>query len=352
MKLERYRGAITAIAAALLFGAGTPLAKILLLQGDPWLLAAMLYLGSGVGLWLVRRVRSAASVRLPRGEWRWLAGAIVFGGVIAPVLLMTGLRATPASNAALLLNAEGVFTALLAWFVFRENFDRRIALGMLAIVIGTVVLSWPADGPKDFAGLWPALAVLLACLAWAVDNNFTRKVALADASWIAMIKGLMAGSTNLVLAMSIGAAWPGMISVAGAALVGFLSYGASLVLFVMALRSLGAARTGAYFSVAPFFGALLAVALLHEPLTWQLLTAASLMMFGVWLHLTERHEHAHTHTAMEHDHEHVHGADQGHHEHAHDELVPPGTRHRHRHAHAVITHIHPHFPDAHHQHKH
>jgi drug/metabolite transporter (DMT)-like permease len=352
MTLGKYRGAITAIVAALLFGAGTPLAKILLVQGDPWLLAAMLYLGSGAGLWLVRRVRSAAPVRLPRGEWRWLAGAILFGGVIAPVLLMTGLRAMPASNAALLLNAEGVFTALLAWFVFRENFDRRIALGMFAIVIGAVVLSWPADGPKDFTSLWPTLAVLLACLGWAVDNNFTRKVALSDASWIAMVKGLVAGSTNLILAASIGTVWPGMISVAGAALLGFLSYGASLVLFVMALRSLGTARTGAYFSVAPFFGALLAVALLHEPLTWQLLTAASLMMLGIWLHLTEHHEHAHTHAALEHDHEHVHGEDHGHHEHAHVEEVPPGTRHGHRHAHVLTTHVHPHFPDAHHRHNH
>ena len=258
-------GIPAALAAAVLFGAGTPLAKLLLEHAGPWLLAALLYLGSGLGLWLLRQVRQSPTTQLARGDWLWLAGAVATGGVAGPVLLMTGLTAMPASSAALLLNAEGVFTALLAWFVFKENFDRRIALGMIAIVAGAVVLSWPAEGTVEFASLWPALAVLGACLAWAIDNNLTRKVALSDASWIAMVKGLAAGATNLVVAVSLGAAWPGAAPVLGAALVGFFSYGTSLTLFVVALRHLGTARTGAYFSVAPFFGALMALALLHEP---------------------------------------------------------------------------------------
>jgi len=319
---------------------------------EPWLLAALLYLGSGLGLWLLRQVRQSPTTQLARGDWLWLAGAVATGGVAGPVLLMTGLTAMPASGAALLLNAEGVFTALLAWFVFKENFDRRIALGMIAIVAGAVVLSWPAEGTVEFASLWPALAVLGACLAWAIDNNLTRKVALSDASWIAMVKGLAAGATNLVVAVSLGAAWPGAAPVLGAALVGFFSYGTSLTLFVVALRHLGTARTGAYFSGAPFFGALMALALLHEPVTVALLLGGTLMAVGVALHLTERHVHEHMHEPLEHTHAHAHGAGDEHHMHEHGEPVPAGTRHSHQHRHHRITHAHPHFPDAHHQHLH
>lgn len=333
-------GIPAALAAAVLFGAGTPLAKLLLEHAGPWLLAALLYLGSGLGLWLLRQVRQSPTTQLARGDWLWLAGAVATGGVAGPVLLMTGLTAMPASGAALLLNAEGVFTALLAWFVFKENFDRRIALGMIAIVAGAVVLSWPAEGTVEFASLWPALAVLGACLAWAIDNNLTRKVALSDASWIAMVKGLAAGATNLVVAVSLGAAWPGAAPVLGAALVGFFSYGTSLTLFVVALRHLGTARTGAYFSGAPFFGALMALALLHEPVTVALLLGGTLMAVGVALHLTERHVHEHMHEPLEHTHAHAHGAGDEHHMHEHGEPVPAGTRHSHQHRHHRITHAH------------
>lgn len=344
-------GVVAAIAAALLFGAGTPFAKILLAHTDPWMLAALLYLGSGAGLWLFRRIRRSPAVRLEHGEWRWLAGAIVSGGMLGPVLLMLGLSAMPAAGAALLLNAEAVFTAVLARFAFKENVDRRIAIGMLAIIAGAVLLSWPRE--TNFAGVWPTLLVLGACLAWAVDNNLTRKVSLSDASCITMIKGLVAGATNLTLALTTGAMWPSLGTVASAALLGFASYGVSLVLFVVGLRNLGTARTGAYFSVAPFFGAFLAIVLLREPVTLQLVAAGSLMALGVGLHLTERHQHRHTHDAVAHTHEHVHAADGDvHHDHRHDEQIAPGTRHAHWHQHDPISHVHPHYPDAHHRHPH
>jgi drug/metabolite transporter (DMT)-like permease len=344
------RGVLASLSAALLFGAGTPLAKLLLAQASPWLLAALLYLGSGIGLLLVRRVRRASAVQLPLGEAKWLAGAIAAGGVAGPVLLMVGLAGMPASGASLLLNAEAVFTALLAWFVFKENFDRRVALGMLAIVAGGLVLAWP--GQMTPLPWRPALCVTAACLAWAIDNNLTRKVSLSDASWIAMVKGLAAGATNLVLALLLGAAWPPVPVIAGAALVGFASYGASLVLFVVGLRELGTARTGAYFSVAPFFGAGLAVVLLGDPVTAPLLAAGVLMATGVALHLSERHVHRHAHEPLEHAHEHVHGAGDVHHEHQHQPPVAPGTRHSHLHRHEPMAHSHPHFPDAHHRHGH
>ena len=343
-------GVLASLAAALLFGAGTPLAKLLLAQATPWLGAALLYLGSGCGLWLLRRLRSRPAVRLPPGEGKWLAGAVLAGGIAGPVLLMLGLAGMQASSASLLLNAEAVFTALIAWFVFKENVDRRIALGMLAIVAGGLVLAWP--GRMDWSGLQPALYVTGACLAWAVDNNLTRKVSLADATWIAMVKGLAAGATNLALALAMGAAWPAAPVVLGAAVIGFASYGASLALFVVGLRELGTARTGAYFSVAPFFGAVLAIGLLGEAVTVPLWVAGALMAIGVALHLSERHEHSHAHEPVEHSHEHVHGAGDAHHDHAHEPPVPPGTRHSHPHRHQPLVHSHPHYPDAHHRHGH
>lgn len=342
----RQAGVPAALGAALLFGAGTPLAKLLLHDVGPWLLAGLLYLGSGLGLLLWRLLRRAPRVRLTRDEAPWLAGAILAGGVLAPVLLMLGLAAMPASGASLLLNAEGVFTALLAWFVFRENFDRRIALGMAAIVAGALVLSWP--GEISFAGGWPTLMVLGACLAWAIDNNLTRKLALADATWIASIKGLAAGTVNLALAFWLGASLPSVPNLAAAMAVGFLAYGVSLALFVVGLRHLGTARTGAYFSVAPFFGAALAIAL-GEAVTLPLVIAGSLMAVGVWLHLTERHVHAHEHAGMIHAHLHVHDE---HHRHEHDFAWDGAEPHAHLHTHAPMRHEHAHFPDSHHRHSH
>lgn len=343
----RNRGVLAALSAALLFGAGTPAAKFLLGAVSPWLLAGLLYLGSGIGLALIRTFRRDEPIQLQSSEIKWLVAAVVTGGMIGPALLMWGLSMMPASGASLLLNAEGVLTALLAWFVFRENFDRRIALGMALIVAGAVVLSWP--GKAELGDVLPALAVLGACLAWAIDNNFTRKVSLGDALYIAMVKGLAAGITNLALALIAGAALPSVAIMLAAGFLGLFSYGLSLVLFVVALRELGTARTGAYFSIAPFAGALIAITFLGEPVTVPLIAAGVLMALGVWLHLTERHDHQHTHASIEHEHEHTHDV---HHQHSHAQPVPPGTRHSHWHRHEHMTHKHPHYPDSHHRHDH
>lgn len=347
MNAWRNPGVMAALGAAVLFGAGAPAAKLLLGSMSPWLLAGLLYLGSGVGLALARQFRRTESVSLARGEVKWLAIAVATGGVVGPVLLMVGLSRMPASAASLLLNAEAVFTALLAWFVFHENFDRRIALGMALIVIGALVLSWPGD--HGFGSALPALAVLGACFLWGIDNNLTRKIALTDATFIAMIKGIVAGVVNVMIAWTLGATFPSFQVIVAACAVGFFSFGASLVLFVVALRHLGAARTGAYFSIAPFAGAMISFVLLGETVTVTLVLAGVLMGVGVWLHLTERHDHAHAHDALEHTHEHVHDE---HHLHEHDNLVPEATRHTHRHGHDPISHAHPHYPDAHHGHRH
>jgi len=341
-------GVAAALGAALLFGAGTPLAKFLLHEIGPWMLAGLFYCGSGAGLALWRIITRAAPVRLERSAAGWLAGAVVAGGIVGPVLLMFGLTGMPASGASLLLNAEGVITALLAWFAFKENFDRRIALGMAAIAAGAILLSWPRE--PSFAGAWPAFAILGACLSWGIDNNLTRKVSLADPTWIAMVKGLTSGSVNLALALGMGEVLPAAPSLVLAAIVGFLSCGVSLALFVVGLRHLGTARTGAYFSIAPFFGALLAVAT-GEPVTATLLAAGLLMASGVWLHLTEAHSHEHWHSLIEHEHEHVHDE---HHRHRHEDGSAPsaGLKHAHRHRHEPTSHSHPHYPDAHHLHPH
>jgi drug/metabolite transporter (DMT)-like permease len=293
-----------------------------------------------------RLVRRAPRVRIGRGEILPLVGAVFFGGLVAPVLLMAGLARMPASGASLLLNAEAVFTAALAWVVFRENVDRRVALGMLAIVAGAVVLSVPTGAA--FGSPWPALAVLGACLCWGLDNNLTRKVALNDATWLAAVKGSVAGPVNLALAFLLGATMPSTGLVIGAMVIGLFAYGVSLALFIVGMRHVGTARAGAYFSVAPFFGAVIAVAM-GEALTWPLAIAAALMGLGVWLHLTERHEHEHTHGVIAHDHWHTHDV---HHHHEHAEAVAPGVRHRHAHAHEPLTHSHEHYPDAHHRHSH
>ncbi|WP_304351474.1 DMT family transporter [Comamonas testosteroni] len=347
MNVLANRGVVAALSAAVLFGAGTPAVKMLLEHASPWLMAGILYLGSGIGLLIYRLVTQAPAVALKRNEMGWLAGAVVAGGMMGPLLLMTGLSGMAATDASLLLNAEGVLTAVLAWFVFKENFDRRIALGMVAIVAGAIVLSWPSQ--TGTASLWPTLAVLGACLSWAIDNNLTRKVSIADASFIAMMKGLAAGATNLLLALATGAVWPLPGVVALGTVIGFLSYGTSLVLFVIALRYLGTARTGAYFSIAPFFGAVLAIAFLGEPASPRLLVAGVLMGIGVWLHLTETHQHEHTHELLEHSHEHEHDE---HHQHVHADGSMPTGKHAHLHTHEPMTHTHEHFPDIHHQHDH
>jgi len=347
------KGVTVALASAVLFGMSTPLAKILVGAVSPLVLAGLLYAGSGLGLSLILASRHLWAPReslmsLPRrGEWLWLAGAIFFGGVAGPVALTYGLVTSTASTASLLLNLEGVFTALLAWFLFRENFDRRILLGMFCIVAGGFLLAWAQDTHGD-ASFGVAL-IALACVCWAIDNNLTRKVSTSDAVLIAGLKGLVAGAVNLGLALLVGQALPPLGVLSLAMTVGFLGYGVSLVLFVLALRHLGTARAGAYFSVAPFFGAALAVLLQGDAVTFQLIAAGLLMAAGVWLHLTEHHGHLHAHEQQEHTHAHSHDE---HHRHSHDFAWDGREPHTHRHIHVPLVHAHPHYPDVHHRHPH
>ncbi|MDL2339321.1 MAG: EamA family transporter [Pseudomonadota bacterium] len=350
------RGAFPALAAALLFGASTPLAKLLVGDVPALLLAGLLYLGSGLGLsavlaaqWL--RARSAGQtprhLSIPRHEIPWLLGAIAFGGVLGPALLMLGLTQTSGAAASLLLNVEGVLTAVIAWLVFKENADRKIVLGMAVIVAGGVLLSWAPGGSTSVTP--GSLLILGACLCWAIDNNLTRKVSTNDAMLVAALKGLAAGTFNTAVALGSGASWPALPTVGASLLVGFFGYGLSLTLFVVGLRMLGAARTGAYFCVAPLFGVVISLAIwpsVPGPMFW---LAAGLMALGVWLHVSERHVHQHAHEPLEHAHEHCHDV---HHQHAHAFEWSGTEPHSHLHRHEVLAHRHPHYPDIHHRHAH
>ena len=318
-------GAGAALLSAALFGASTPLAKLLLRGIDPWMLAGILYLGSGVGLAVLRIVAAGnrardLETRVHGRGWLSLGAAVLSGGIAAPVLLMIGLARTSATTAALLLNLESVFTVLLAWIVFGENLGRRIAAGVAAIVAGGAILT--AGGDRMTGDLLGPVIIAAACLGWAIDNNLTRNVSSADPVYVATFKGGVAGIANVAIARWLGSPWPDPAGLSAAALLGFGGYGVSLVLFVVALRHIGVARTAGYFSLAPFFGGALAVVVFRETVTLSLVGAGMLMAVGVWLLLTERHEH-----------EHWHGA-------------PPGGFHE------GGRHTHPHYPDSDHRHGH
>ena len=319
------------------------------------LLAGLLYLGSGVGLGALLALRyarermagqSTTSLTIPRAELAWLAGAIAFGGMLGPALLMQGLIHASGASASLLLNVESVFTAVIAWVVFKENTDRQILLGMAAIVAGGVLLSWESGGARFSTG---SLFIVGACFCWAVDNNLTRKVSTNDAMLVAALKGLVAGACNTALALAAGADWPPIPTIGASMLLGFVGYGLSLTLFVVALRSLGTARTGAYFSVAPLFGVVISLVIWPDTPSWSFWAAAALMGLGVWLHARERHLHAHTHEPLEHSHRHRHDE---HHQHPHAFAWTGDGSHEHLHRHEMLIHKHPHYPDIHHRHEH
>ena len=341
---------IAAILAAFFFGGSTPFAKQLVNPIGPILLAGLLYLGSGFGIFVVRMVRDKGwrSSGLEKKQWPWLIIAIFFGGCLGPIFLMLGLQYANAATTSLLLNFEAVLTALLAWFVFKENTDFRIVLGMLVIVAGGILLSWPQGHSTD-QSLTGTLLIIIACLCWAIDNNFTRVVSTGDPLFIAGVKGMSSGLVNTMIALALGAHLPTLSLITQGMVIGFLGYGASLVFFVLALRGLGTARTGAYFSTAPFIGAVLAVVLFHETTSLLFWIAAALMAVGVWIHLTENHIHTHTHAPLSHTHSHVHDE---HHQHTHDFLWDGEEPHIHSHDHIPIKHAHPHYPDIHHRHDH
>ena len=343
------RGAFFGLAAAALFGLSTPLAKVLLGSVSPVLLAGLLYLGAAAGLWLHRLARpSTLEARLTYADIPKLSGVVVAGGILGPLLMLFGLSRVTALAGSLLLNLEAPLTVLIALAAFHEHLGSHAAAAVAFIVGGAVILKFePGALGADSAGV---LLLAGACLCWALDNNLTQRLSLRDPFAIVRVKTLVAGVFNTALGLLVsGGQLPNARYVAGAMLLGSLSYGISVVLDAYALRLVGAAREAAYFATAPFVGALASLVVLREPLRWFDVVAMLLMGIGVALLLRERHGHLHVHEVLEHEHLHVHDA---HHQHEHGPGEPVAEPHSHRHVHVRLVHDHPHLPDAHHRHGH
>jgi len=353
MRSTSWQPVAYAIGAAVLFGASAPFAKLLLEGAGPVTLASLIYLGSGTGLFLyscLRRLRhSSTEATLSRQDLPWLLGAIISGGVLAPIVLMISLEQTPAATAALLLNFEAVATAIIALLLFKEAIGRRIWWALGLITLASIILSWNSgEGWGISVG---AAGVILACALWGVDNNLTAQISAKDPVLTVTIKGLVAGLFSLVLAYILHETIPETGVVAGAMLLGFLSYGVSIVLFIMALRGMGAARTGTLFAVSPFIGVIFSLLIYQEPPALLFWASLPLMAAGTWLLAGERHSHPHVHAHVIHEHRHRH--DDLHHAHHHEAgEIPESGEHSHIHTHEMTTHDHPHAPDIHHRHMH
>lgn len=351
MKRNHLPSIIQALMAALLFGVSAPLAKYLLGEIEPIPLAAFLYLGSGVGLVgvkLFQRINRKQSdeARLEKADLKWLFGAVLAGGVAAPILLMFSLRNTPAATASLLLNFEGVATSLIALWVFKESISRRAGWAIASIAIASILLTINPAAEWGFS--MGAIGIITACILWGVDNNFTRNISAKDPVTIVMIKGLGAGSFSLITALFLEIPLPSWEVILKALALGSLSYGASIVLFIQAMRGLGAARTSTLFGTAPLAGVLLSVLIFRELPNWLFFVSLPLMVTGMLLLVNDQHEHPHVHQTIVHEHAHTH--DDGHHQHEHPIITP--RKHSHLHTHERTSHSHPHMPDLHHRHDH
>jgi drug/metabolite transporter (DMT)-like permease len=336
---------LQALLAALFFGASAPLSKLLLIDVPPVLMAAFLYLGSGTGISLVKISQRLTSHQREAGikapDAKWLAGAIISGGILAPIVLMISLKNTPASTASLLLNFEGVGTTLIALFFFRESISRRALMAIFVITFASIFLS--TDFQSGFGLSLGALGVILACVLWGVDNNFTRNISAKDPLTIVAWKGLVAGTFSLFLGLFLGQQPPPLATILGILLLGFVSYGLSTMLFVYSMRGLGAARTSALYGTAPLAGVLLSFMIFRDPITLLFIFAAILMAAGALLLANEEHAHFHIHIPVVHEHRHRHNEF---HEHDGADIA-----HSHEHEHPLTEHEHGHMPDIHHRHE-
>jgi drug/metabolite transporter (DMT)-like permease len=353
MKSGTFYPTLQALLAAILFGASAPLAKLLLGEIEPVLLAALLYLGSGFGLLAAQVFRKVgkpageAEAGLKKADLPWLTGAILCGGIAAPIVLMFSLRETPAATASILLNFEGVATTLIALIFFKEAIGRRAVGAIALITLASIFLTLNLKGGWGFS--LGALGVLAACILWGMDINFTRNISAKDPLTIVTIKGLAAGTFSLILALMLGNRIPRLEILVEALVLGSLSYGLSIVLFVWAMRGLGAARTSAWFGTAPLVGVILSFVFFREAPGILFLIALPLMIVGAFLLLNEDHSHRHVHEPVSHEHRHHH--DDGHHEHEH-EIPALAAHHSHVHSHARQEHDHHHLPDTDHRHIH
>lgn len=349
--LKNYKWALI---AAFFFGCITPGTKFFISNLPPQSMAGLLYLGAGLGLFAILTLKQnlkSSFERIEQKDLKWFFLATFFGGILGPAFLTYGISQISGSTASLLLNLEAVLTSLIAWFIFKEHFEKKIVYGMILIVLGCLSLSLNSTSSSGSDTLMGFFLICLACLSWGIDNNVTRKISHLDPVLLASFKGLIAGSSNLFLAYIIGERLIWNSDIAYTGLLGFFGIGVSLVAFIVSLSSIGTARTGAVFSTAPFIGSVISIALLGENLTLPVILALGLMGAGVWMHFSEDHEHEHAHEELQHEHEHIHDGSDEHHDH-HHEHINPKAPHIHEHTHRMMVHKHPHFPDIHHQHGH
>lgn len=344
--LPALRGGMLALLAAALFGISTPLVQRFGADLGAFTTAALLYAGAAVvGLLLRRPVEREARVR--RGDFPRLLAMAGLGAAIGPVALAWGLQRTSGTSASLMLTLEALFTALLAWRLYRETMDGRVWTALLLLLVGGAVLVLD-QGRDGGAQLWGLLAVILATAAWGIDNTLSRALAERDPGQVVLLKSALGAAATAILAAAFGEALPTPVAALALFAVGASGYGLSLRFYLLAQRAFGAARTGSVFAFAPFIGAGVAAAMGDRAPTALMLLGGALMLAGVILHLSESHGHEHEHEALAHEHAHRH--DDGHHDHVHDPM--PQGEHSHRHRHEPMRHGHPHVPDAHHQHRH
>ncbi len=348
MKSSNLPFILQALLAAIFFGASAPIAKLLL--GDniaPIFLAAFLYLGSGTGISLVKLTQRMRSKEVEAGikspDLKWLAGAIISGGILAPIILMISLQNTSASTASLLLNFEGVGTTVIALLFFKEAISRRAWIAIIVITLASIFLS--TNFQSGFGLSLGALGIILACVLWGLDNNFTRNISGKDPLAIVAWKGLVAGTFSFFLAFFLGNQLPSLTIILSTLVLGFVSYGLSTMLFIRSMRGLGAARTSALYGTAPLAGVLLSIVIFGELPSFMFIIAAILMIGGALLLINEEHEHSHVHTVLFHEHSHSHDDPS----HGHDDTKGV---HSHEHEHPAEEHEHDHMPDIHHRHGH
>jgi drug/metabolite transporter (DMT)-like permease len=350
MRRPALRGGALALLAAALFGLSTPLVQRFGQGLGAFSTAALLYAGAAfVAFWMRQPVELEA--KLQRSDLPRLLAMAGFGAVIGPVALAWGLQRTSGTSASLMLTLEALFTVVLAWRLYGESMDKRVASAMLLLLAGGIALV-AEQGLAGNTQLLGLLAVLVATAAWGLDNTLSRGVAERDPAQVVIVKSALGASASAVLALLFGESLLTLTATLALFTVGAIGYGLSLRFYLLAQRAFGAARTGSVFAFAPFIGAMGAFAFGDRSMGWIMLIAGVLMLAGVALHLMESHSHPHTHEVLEHEHAHSHDPKQAddHHLHTHD-VLPKGM-HSHPHKHNPMQHAHPHVPDAHHGHVH
>jgi drug/metabolite transporter (DMT)-like permease len=348
--IDNMKYVIMAILAAILYGISSPVSKLLLAQIPATLMAALLYLGAGIGMLIVNGVqrlshKAKIEAGLTRRELPYVVAMIILD-IGAPILLMFGLTLSTPATVSLLNNFEIVSTSLIAFFIFKEAIGKRMVIAITLITLASIILSVAKISSITFSP--GAILVLFACICWGLENNCTRMLSVKDPMQIVVIKGFGSGIGALLISFVSGQYRSNLKYMLAACVLGFVAYGLSIYFYILAQRGLGAARTSAYYAATPFIGVGISWMVFHNGITLSFLIALSIMLLGSYLALSEVHTHLHTHTEITHEHKHKHPEE--HHTHAHI----PGFigEHSHQHTHESMLHEHSHTPDAHHNHSH